>query len=111
MKNNISYRLAYIMKKRKFDGKSLSHDSGVSESSISNYINNHAEPTRRTLLKLAAALNVSVEWLSGFAAFDVIQTDADNPDALVQMYNGLNERHRRYLLETAVLLNAVQEKS
>lgn len=109
MRNNIAYRLGYIMKKRRYDGKSLSKDSKVSESSISNYLNGHAEPTRRTLLKLAATLQVSVEWLSGFTRFDDIYMEStDSPDALVKLYSGLNERHRRYLLETAVLLNTVQ---
>ena len=109
MKNNIAYRLGYIMRKRRYDGKSLSKDSKVSESSISNYLNGHAEPTRRTLLKLAATLQVSVEWLSGFSNFDDIYMESnDSPDALVKLYSGLNERHRRYLLETAVLLNTVQ---
>lgn len=109
IRRKISYRLGYIMQQKKFDGKTLSKNSNVSESSISNYLNNHAEPTRRTLQKLAKALDVDMEWLSGYSPFDKIYTDTtNNLETIINIYNKLNENHKRHLLETAILLKTAE---
>lgn len=104
----VAYRLQRAMDKKRLDGKTLAARSGVAVSGISCYLNSRAEPTRRTAEKLAATLGVTVDWLLGVAPLEV-ESDANmSVEALNSLYEGLSDKNKRYLIETAVLLNRVQ---
>lgn len=108
-RTSVAYRLGIAMQRKKMDGTTLSERSGVSQSSISTYLNSRAEPTRRTAGRLATVLGVSIEWLVGVAPMELINNDGLSQEALVKLYASLNDKSRRYLLETAILLSKVQE--
>ena len=105
----IAFRLQRAMDRQKYDGRSLAAASGVSTSSISTYLNNRAEPTRRTAARLAAVLGVSTEWLVGIAPLDAEHNEGMSQETLVKLYESLNDKGKRYLIETAVLLTKVQQ--
>lgn len=108
-KTSMAYRLGLAMATRKIDGTTLSARSGVSQSGISTYLNSKAEPTRRTAGKLAEALGVSTDWLLGIAPLELINNEGLSQEALVKLYESLNDKSRRYLLETAILLSKVHD--
>ena len=59
-------RLADAMNMKKMSAKELSDKSGVSESSISQYLHGLFAPRNRTAAKLASVLEVNPMWLMGF---------------------------------------------
>ena len=59
-------RLADAMNMKKMSAKELSDKSGVSESSISQYLHGLFAPRNRTAAKLAVVLEVDPMWLMGF---------------------------------------------
>ena len=105
----VAFRLAKAMAKKKLDGKTLAARSGVAVSGISTYLNSKAEPSRRTAERLAGALGVTVDWLLGVAPLEIESDDNLSKEALEHLYEGLTDKNKRYLLDTAVLLNKVQQ--
>lgn len=58
-------RLKELMKRRGVSQTELARCTGLSKSGISQYLSGVYEPSRKTLARLADALEVSPEWLSG----------------------------------------------
>ena len=108
-RTSVAYRLQLAMDKKGLDGKTLAAKSGVSACSISSYLNSRALPTRRTAVRLSAILSVGVDWLLGVAPLEVESEVHDvSQETLVSLFEGLNSKNKKYLIETAVLLNKVQ---
>lgn len=108
----VARRMAFAMRKRGMGVTDLSAKSGVSLCSVSNYVNNKAIPSRRTIARLASALDVQQEWLAGIAgAEEVVQEvkkEEEMPSALISAFQALSDKNKAYLLETAILLQVKQ---
>ena len=108
-KSTVAYRLQLAMQKKRLDGRTLAAKSGVSTAGISAYLNSRSEPTRRTAERLAAALGVSTDWLLGVTPLELETEDSGPaPETLANLYRGLTDRNKKYLLETALLLQKAQ---
>ena len=62
----IRNRIKEGMKMRKINAAQLAKMSGVSEASISNYLNDKVKPKTNNIQKLASALEVNEAWLMGY---------------------------------------------
>lgn len=69
----IRNRIKEGMKMRKINAAQLAKMSGVSEASISNYLNDKVKPKTNNIQKLASALEVNEAWLMGYD----VDPDAD----------------------------------
>ena len=69
----IRNRIKEGMKMRKINAAQLAKMSGVSEASISNYLNDKVKPKTNNIQKLASALEVNEAWLMGYD----VEPDAD----------------------------------
>ena len=69
----IRNRIKEGMKMRKINAAQLAKMSGVSEASISNYLNDKVKPKTNNIQKLAFALEVNEAWLMGYD----VDPDAD----------------------------------
>ena len=69
----IRNRIKEGMKMRKMNAAQLAKMSGVSEASISNYLNDKVKPKTNNIQKLASALEVNEAWLMGYD----VDPDAD----------------------------------
>lgn len=69
----IRNRIKEGMKMRKINAAQLAKVSGVSEASISNYLNDKVKPKTNNIQKLASALEVNEAWLMGYD----VDPDAD----------------------------------
>ena len=69
----IRNRIKEGMKMRKINAAQLAKVSGVSETSISNYLNDKVKPKTNNIQKLASALEVNEAWLMGYD----VDPDAD----------------------------------
>ncbi len=97
-------RITTLMMRKGLDGKTLSEVSGVSEATISKLVNEKIGGTSAVNLgRIANALEVSVDYLLGY-------TDEPMPPnlskdtliiELVQLAQGLTNRRRRDLIDTA----------
>lgn len=63
VKNNLASRLTYMISKRGINASQLSEMTGLTRTSISNFINEKKIASPSSLLNIAQALNVSYEWL------------------------------------------------
>ncbi len=108
----IARRMCLAMRKSGLGVMDLAAKAMVSPSSVSTYVNNKALPTRRTALRLASSLGCHVDWLLGVTGTDACDSvgSTETPDVLIEMYRRLSDSSKRYLLETAVLLQ-VKENS
>jgi len=61
--NTLGYRLLELLKAKDMTQKELAYTIGVSEVSISRYVNNARKPRAIVLYKMAEVLGVSVEYL------------------------------------------------
>ena len=61
--NTLGYRLFELLKAKDMTQKELAYTIGVSEVSISRYVNNGRKPRAIVLYKMAEVLGVSVEYL------------------------------------------------
>lgn len=73
-------RLSEAMNRKKLTAKELSDMSGVSESSISQYLHGLFAPKNKTAAKLADVLCVNPMWLMGF---DVAMAPPSDPRGIV----------------------------
>ena len=64
--DDFSYRLTGAMQYAGFNQKILARESGLSEASISNYINGTKIPNAKAIVNLAYALECEVEELIDF---------------------------------------------
>ena len=74
---SIKNRIKEGMRMRKISDAQLAKMSGVSEASISNYLNDKVKPKTNNIQKLASALEVNEAWLMGYdvapdADYDVV---------------------------------------
>ncbi len=60
-----SERLLLVLKDRKITQRELAEKINTTETALSRYVNGSRKPRMDNLLKLARALNVSVEYLTG----------------------------------------------
>lgn len=110
----VARRLAIAMQAAGLGVMDTAAHAMVSPSGVSNYVNNKAIPSRRTATRIATVLGVSVEWLLGITGTDAVddgKNRLERPDALLTMYQRLSESSRRYLLETAALLQFRDESA
>ena len=70
---SIKNRIKEGMRMRKISAAKLAKMSGVSEASISNYLNDKVKPKTNNIQKLASALEVNEAWLMGYD----VDPDAD----------------------------------
>lgn len=70
---SIKNRIKEGMIMRKISAAQLAKMSGVSEASISNYLNDKVKPKTNNIQKLASALEVNEAWLMGYD----VDPDAD----------------------------------
>lgn len=70
---SIKNRIKEGMRMRKISAAHLAKISGVSEASISNYLNDKVKPKTNNIQKLASALEVNEAWLMGYD----VDPDAD----------------------------------
>lgn len=70
---SIKNRIKEGMRMRKISAAQLAKMSGVSEASISNYLNDKVKPKTNNIQKLASALEVNEAWLMGYD----VDPDAD----------------------------------
>lgn len=61
-----SERLEYALKYRGMRQSDLAKESGITKSSISQYLNDGFEPTKKRLERIAKALDVNEPWLMGW---------------------------------------------
>ena len=79
-------RLLKTRQNAKLNFKELSEKSGVSATLLSSYEKGLKSPTLESALKLATALNVSLDWLCGINQ----QTDTDSGDNTVLLITLMN---------------------
>ena len=60
-----SERLLLVLKERKITQRQLSEKTNINETALSRYVNGSRKPRMDILVKIARALNVSVEYLTG----------------------------------------------
>lgn len=58
-------RLSLVLKERKITQRQLAEKINTTETALSRYVNGSRKPRMDNLLKIARALNVSVEYLTG----------------------------------------------
>lgn len=83
----VSERLSYILTIKGIRQSDLSRMSGISRGTISNYVQGRYAPKSDVIKVLAAALQVSADWLSGYNVpmeiMEIYNPDEENPDQLV----------------------------
>ena len=62
---NFNNRLSCILSERGLTQRELANMCGVDETSMSRYVNGSRKPCMDVLVRIAGALNVSVEYLTG----------------------------------------------
>ncbi len=66
MQNDFGERLSKVMRLRKIKQKELAKQIGVTEATVSRYVNNKRHPDINFLRKIIPILNVSADYLLGF---------------------------------------------
>ncbi len=82
-------RLKQLMKSRGINQADLSRMSDIPRTTISDYINKSSIPNHERLKKMAAALNVDIEYLNGSS--DVEVASDEYIDYLVSEFQDLND--------------------
>ncbi len=111
-KDSIAFRLNYIIKKRRYNAKevaALTEDKAkglkpISPATLSLYINGKSVPNKSYIERIANVLNVDPAWLSCFLPFEWIEKpkpESEGSRQLMEIYNRLNLKGKKYLLETA----------
>lgn len=63
---DVRYRLKEAIDMKKVTQQELSNETGISKSSISQYIHGYSKPKPENIVKLSRALDVDPGWLTGF---------------------------------------------
>lgn len=93
-----SENLKHIMSVRGVKQKWLADESNIPEATISRYVNGVHMPTISLIIKIAKALNVSVDYLLGLAPYSTISTETDPEiNVLISGYCKASERDRRLI--------------
>ena len=89
--NEFSKRLYFYMKKADITQAELCKITGISRSSMSEYLSGNYEPKQRNIYKISAALNIKPSELLGLSDEEV-DTSALTPDeqTLIKKYRQLN---------------------
>lgn len=101
----LSYRLREAMDIRKKTQEKLASETNVSQSHISRIINGEREPTVDIAMRLAYALDVSLDWLCGMPPAQDAPLAPDEGELLAS-YRAIEGEAAR-----AVALNLVREMS
>ena len=103
MKNELTARrLQIALSNANMKPKELSDKSGVSKSSISQYINGSHAPSNISSGKMGKVLNVNPLWLMGFdvgMSKDISAHEASNDIDLIYKFSMLNERDKKIILD------------
>ncbi|MDT3700764.1 MAG: helix-turn-helix transcriptional regulator [Thermincola sp.] len=90
--------LKQIMDVRGVNQKWLSDESNIPEATISRYVNGVHMPTINLIIKLAKALNVSVDYLLGIAPYSAISKETDQEiNILISAYCKAQNRDRKLI--------------
>lgn len=100
MKNTVFIeRMSYAIKKKGITQGRLSIRTKIPPQMISDYLNGKYAPRIVNLTKLANALDVSVEWLSG----------NDESEVITQVYNPINKYGERDIFKLGLHLQMLLE--
>jgi transcriptional regulator with XRE-family HTH domain len=92
-KKRISERLRVLMRQRNLREKDLQAITGVSHSAVSGWVNGTRRPSHKNLYKIAAAYNVTTDWLLGLTEVQQpMETDNDKIIRCICDYTGLDEK-------------------
>jgi len=94
-----SSRLKQVMEDNNINAATLSKKSGVSEASLSQYINGSHVPSNLTAGKIASVLNCSPLYLMGF---DVEEKETESDPLIAELNNqlkGLAPEHKRHIID------------
>ena len=81
----ISTRIKQVMKERGMTQSELSKESGISKSTLSEWLNDKYEPKQNSIYILSQTLGVSPTWLMG------LDVDKENELDISEIYNQLNK--------------------
>jgi transcriptional regulator with XRE-family HTH domain len=99
----LSYRLREAMDIRRKTQERLAAETGVSQSHISRIVNGEREPTVDIAVRLAYALDVSLDWLCGLPPAPDSPLEPDEGELLAS-YRAITTESAR-----AIALNLVRE--
>ena len=90
--------LKHIMEVRGVNQKWLSDEANIPEATISRYVNGVHMPTISLIIKLAKALNVTVDYLLGIAPYSDISRETDPEiNILISGYCKAGDRDRKLI--------------
>lgn len=85
LKDEISRKLNYLLKKNQTTGKELAHELGFSQQSISSYCTARSLPPANFIAAAAKHFRVSADWLLGLSR----RENNDRPDTVADVARGL----------------------
>lgn len=109
--NTIAQRIRQALDENRMSQQDLADKTGISKSSISQYLSGKVEPKQDRIYEIAKVLNVNPGWLMGFDADMAYQFRTGNSAqvrTLVEVYNQLNAEQQNRLATYAELLLSKQ---
>ena len=104
-KNDTLMRLDIIIKQKNWTYYKLAKESGIPQSSMTNFIQRNTEPTLPTLRKICAGLGISLsEFFSDEHTPEITEYSADER-RLISLYRELKLSDRKLLMTYAQALN------
>lgn len=91
--NTLRYNMAFLIKSRGYEHNIVASAIGVTDVSLSRYINGVRKPELQYIIKFAQFFNVSLEWLVGYKPKSS-RTTADDT-ALINSYNKASDEDRK----------------
>jgi len=92
-------RIRHAREEKEIKQEVMAKGINVKKNTLSQYENNHRNPSIGTLKSIALYLNVSVDYLLGIE--EMIQTNSKNLNDLIRIFNSLSEEKRHTLLDYA----------
>lgn len=91
--NTLRNNMAYLIKSRGYEHNIVASAIGVTDVSLSRYINGVRKPELQYIIKFAQFFNVSLEWLVGYKPKTSRLSSDDS--MLVDCYNKATEEDRK----------------
>lgn len=91
--NTLRYNMAYLIKMRGYEHNIVASAIGVTDVSLSRYLNGVRKPELQYIIKFAQFFNVSLEWLVGYKPNSSRTTSDDS--TLIECYNKASEEDRK----------------
>ena len=119
--NDIGIRISTRLKNLGKKQADICHEIGITKAAMSNYVNGNRVPDTTTSVRLAKALNVSIEWLlTGEENSNTLNQIEIRPEIdektqlenlLLQNFRDMSEDQQRQLINSSAILLSKQERT